>query len=67
MCVTNSREFGAALRKQRTVADMSLPELAIKAQLPKSLLSTLENGKGNPSLATLHKLAKALNVEITIQ
>ena len=63
---TSAKELGVLLRRARTDAGMTLPALAIKARLPKSVLSTIENGKGNPCLSTLHKLSWALVIQITI-
>ncbi len=66
MRVKTSRELGALLRRARLAAKVTLPALAVKARLPKSLVSTLEHGKGNPGLSTLLKLSLALGIEITI-
>lgn len=66
MRAKTSRAFGALLRRARTAAGLTLPSLAAKARLPKSLISTIENGKGNPSLSTLRKLSRAIGVQITI-
>ena len=60
------KNFGVFLRRARTAAGLTLPALAVEAKLPKSVISTIENGKGNPSLITLHKLACALGVQIKI-
>jgi transcriptional regulator with XRE-family HTH domain len=44
---------------------MSLPALAERAELSKGLLSKLENNEdSNPSLATLYKIAEALEVTV---
>ncbi|MFY2560254.1 helix-turn-helix domain-containing protein [Corallococcus terminator] len=51
-----------ALRRERERADVSLSELARRANLSKSTLSQLEAGSGNPSIETLWALAVALGV-----
>lgn len=39
---------------------MSINELSNLAGVPKSIISKLENDTGNPTLATVNKLAKVL-------
>jgi quercetin dioxygenase-like cupin family protein/DNA-binding XRE family transcriptional regulator len=41
---------------------MRLADLAEAAQCSESMLSKIEHGKANPSLKTLHRLAKALDL-----
>lgn len=56
-------------RNQRPYADnsyLSLPTLANDAGITKATLSKIENGKGNPCLSTLCKLAKAMYVTFEI-
>lgn len=57
--------FGDVLRHLRLEQGESLRSLEKKCGLSRGLLSKLENGTGNPSLFTLHKLADALRVNIT--
>ncbi|WP_141325573.1 helix-turn-helix domain-containing protein [Myxococcus sp. AB025B] len=54
--------IAVALRRERERADMSLSELARRADISKSTLSQLESGAGNPSIETLWALAVALGV-----
>jgi transcriptional regulator with XRE-family HTH domain len=54
--------IGAALRRERDRAGLSLTELARRAGLAKSTLSQLEAGDGNPSVETLWALGVALGV-----
>lgn len=60
-----SLRFGRALRFRRVINDETLPSLEKKSGLSRGLLSKLENGTGNPSLFTLHKLARALRVGVS--
>src|ERR1700680_850230 len=59
------RNPGERIRTWRTEKSMSLPALAERAGLSKGLISKLENNEdSNPSLATLYKIAEALEVTI---
>jgi len=44
---------------------MTQEDLGKKAGIPRSNYSELENGKGNPSLITLTKIANALQVSLS--
>lgn len=57
-----ARTVGKNVRYLRTKRGLSLPALAAKAKVSKSIVSKLENGKLlNPSLRTLLCLAWALD------
>ena len=56
--------LGLQLRHARLVAGMTLLQLAQKAGCSESLISKLEHGAANPSLAMLHRLAVALGTNI---
>lgn len=56
--------FGLKLRRLRTERGVALRSLETKSGLSRGLLSKLENGTGNPSLLTLHRLARALRVGV---
>jgi transcriptional regulator with XRE-family HTH domain len=56
--------LGMRLRHARRVADLTLVQLAQKAQCSESLISKIENGSATPSLASLHRMAVALNTNI---
>ena len=43
---------------------LSLRALAAKAHMSFAYLSNVENGKADPSLSTLRRLAKALKVKV---
>ncbi|MEN5014940.1 XRE family transcriptional regulator [Erwinia sp. Eh17-17] len=51
-----------SLTRERTLAGLSLAEVARRAGIAKSTLSQLEAGNGNPSLETLWALCVALNI-----
>ncbi|HGU6173175.1 TPA: helix-turn-helix domain-containing protein [Escherichia coli] len=53
------------LKKIRKERGLSLRALAEKSGISKSTLNDIETGKSNPSVETLTKIAKALNIEIS--
>jgi transcriptional regulator with XRE-family HTH domain len=57
-----SRAFGRVLREQRRVCRVSQETLALEAEVDRSFVSQIERGVRQPTLATLWKLAAALNV-----
>ena len=55
--------LGKAISDLRERKGVGLRELARRAKVSTALLSTIEAGNGNPTLATLHKLLKALGTD----
>src|SRR5271166_2288780 len=61
------RAFISTLRDARLTRGMSLEELASQSKLDKAALSRLEAGKqSNPTIATLLKYARALDMPLTL-
>lgn len=56
--------LGARLRNVRLATGMSLREVARQLGVSPSFVSQLENGKSQPSVATLYSLAQLLNISI---
>ena len=56
------RHFGTRLREARLAAGLSQSELEELSGIPKARLSRYENGHVEPSIQTLARLARALNV-----
>lgn len=56
--------MGEKLRAARVDQNMSLRELAEKAEVSASLLSQIENGKANPSVRSLYSIAAALSLPV---
>ena len=56
--------FGAEVRAARLHAEMSVAELARRARLTRQGLVKIERG-GNPTLATIVMLAKALRCQVS--
>jgi transcriptional regulator with XRE-family HTH domain/quercetin dioxygenase-like cupin family protein len=59
-----AESLGGRLRQARLDADMSLRELARQLNVSASFMSQLENGKSQPSVATLYSLAQLLGVSM---
>jgi transcriptional regulator with XRE-family HTH domain len=58
------RIIGEKLRAIRQEQQMSLRDLALKAQVSASMLSQIETGKVFPSVRSLYSIASALNVSV---
>jgi len=56
--------IGLRLKEVRTERGLSLRELARMASVSPSFLSQIENGKSQPSVATLYSFSKLLDVQI---
>jgi transcriptional regulator with XRE-family HTH domain len=57
-----SQRIGAALKRERNGAGLTISELARRAGISKATVSQLESGMGNPSVETLWSLGDALGV-----
>jgi transcriptional regulator with XRE-family HTH domain len=55
--------IGTEIKKRRKKVDLTLKALAGKIGVTGSFLSQIEKGKAAPSLATLKKIADALNAD----
>jgi transcriptional regulator with XRE-family HTH domain len=54
--------LGNNVRQWRTAAGLTQTAVAKRSGMNRSYLSHLESGRRNPTLATLERLAKTLNV-----
>ena len=59
-----AQKLGQNLKRIRTKKDISQGDIARTLKVNKSHISNIENGKSNPTLKTIAKLAKALGVSI---
>ena len=59
-----ARRIGRAVRAARSARSMSLGDLARASGLSKTILARIETGAGNPSLETLWRLHRALQVPL---
>ena len=57
-----AKKLGRNLKRIRTKKGISQGDIVRTLGMPKSFISSIENGKTNPTLATIVKLAKAVDV-----
>lgn len=61
----NTREeFGKKIVEMRMLKRITQEELALKADITRNNLSRIENGKYNPGLDILQRIADALDMEL---
>ena len=58
--------LGPRLKEIRTKTGISLREVARQLDVSPSFLSQIENGKSQPSVATLYAIAKLLGVSVDV-
>lgn len=59
-----STKLGLNLKKIRTKKGISQGDIAKELGVSRGFISTIENGKTNPTLATIVKLAKAVGASV---
>ena len=59
-----STKLGQNLKRIRTKKGISQGDIARELEVSRGFISTIENGKTNPTLATITKLAKAVGVSV---
>lgn len=57
-----SKQLGANLKRIRIKKDISQGDIARELDVSRGYISTIENGKTNPTLSTIARLASALGV-----
>ncbi len=57
-------EIGKKIREHRQKRNLNIRQLSEMVECTTSLISQVERGKADPSISTLKKIAKALNVNI---
>lgn len=60
--MASSKKLGENLRKWRQKKYMSQVDLATALNVDRAYISNIENGRMNPTLSTLEKIAGALGV-----
>ncbi|HFC11184.1 MAG TPA: XRE family transcriptional regulator [Candidatus Kaiserbacteria bacterium] len=58
----SGKKLGENLRRLRLKKDLSQGDLATVLNVDRAYISNIENGRMNPTLSTLDKIAKALEV-----
>src|SRR5882757_6077415 len=59
-------ELGLSLRTRRKAAGRTIASVAMDAGLSVPYIANLENGRGNPTLSALHRLANALGTQLSV-
>lgn len=59
-----SEKLGRNIKRIRAEKGITQGDIVRALGMPKSFVSSIENGRTNPTLATIAKLAKALDVPI---
>lgn len=60
------QEIGRQLRARRAAAGRTVASVAVDAGLSVPYVANLENGRGNPTLGALTRLASALGTELSV-
>ena len=65
LCIMNeSEKLGENLKRIRTAKGISQGQIGRILEVDKSFISNIENGKTNPTLSTIAKIAKAVGVSV---
>ena len=62
IAMSSGKKLGENLRKLRLKKDMSQGDLATALSVDRAYISNIENGRMNPTLSTLEKIAGALGI-----
>jgi len=61
---SESEKLGENLKRIRTANGISQGDIARYLEVSRGFISNIENGKTNPTLATIVRLAKAVGVSV---
>ena len=61
-----AQEIGRQLRARRAASGRTVASVALDAGLSVPYVANLENGRGNPTVSALSRLAAALNTQLTV-
>lgn len=62
---SESEKLGKNLKRIRTTKGISQGDIARSLEVNRGFISNIENGKTNPTLATIARLAKAVRVSVS--
>jgi transcriptional regulator with XRE-family HTH domain len=62
--MNESEKLGRNLKRIRTAKGISQGQIGRILEVDKSFISNIENGKTNPTLSTIAKIAKAVGVSV---
>lgn len=57
-------KMGERIKEIRLSRKMSQNDLAIECDFEKASMSRIESGQANPTIRTLHKICKALDIQM---
>lgn len=60
----DKEKLGLRVKELRELSDLTQEKLAAKAGISRNYISSIENGRYSPSIETLNKIAKALDVTV---
>ena len=60
----SAKKLGDNIRRIRLAKGMTQGDLCRKLEVDRGYMSNVESGKKNPTLSTIERIAKALNVSI---
>lgn len=60
------QKVGSRIRELRTNAGLSQEKLALAAELDRTYIASVENGKRNISIVNLEKIVKALDCSFSV-
>ena len=60
----SAKKLGENIRRIPLTKDMAQGDLCRKLEVDRAYMSNIESGKKNPTLSTIERIAKALNVSI---
>lgn len=64
--MTTSEAFGIVLKELREERNLSQSKLAEESKLSRSYIVRLEKGERNPTIETLFRISKTLNIHSTV-
>lgn len=66
MCPVKIEDLGGRLRSRRTAAGRTIASVSVDAGLSVPYIANLENGRGNPTLSAVSRLAAALGARLIV-
>jgi transcriptional regulator with XRE-family HTH domain len=67
MCPVEIDDLGVRLRNRRVAQGRTIASVAADAGLSVPYIANLENGRGNPTLSAVNRLAASLGVRLTVE
>ena len=64
--MTINKQLGYRIRYLRQQKGLSIESLAFEAEINRNYLGDLERGTRNPTLVVLNKIAKALDIDLSV-